>query len=229
MAATATAPARRTTGRAVPAGRPVAVPRRQPVPAKPSRRTGTSAPGGVTVVITALTAVADSRPVLGLTRTRLWIVVLGVLLVGIVGLNVMALSLNATSSKTAALSDELREANSALRAGIADQLSSERLQSAAARIGLVMPQAASALMLTPGPGDAEAAASRLRRGDITVGSTSAPPVPDAVATPAVTQPVDTAPAAPVEAVVAPVAPEPVAVVPDPAVIPPETQTVGVTP
>ena len=91
----------------------------------------------------------------------------------------MALSFNAQSSKTAGLSDELREANSALRADIADGLSNERLQTAAARIGLVMPQAASALMLTPGPGDAEAAAQRLRRGDIKLGSTYV--VPDAEA------------------------------------------------
>jgi len=82
--------------------------------------------------------------VLGLTRSRLWIGVLGSLLVGIVALNVMALSFNAASSETAGLSDELREANSALRADIADGLSNERLQDAAARIGLVIAPAASA-------------------------------------------------------------------------------------
>ncbi|MEJ7875535.1 MAG: hypothetical protein WKF62_02670, partial [Solirubrobacterales bacterium] len=123
--------------------------------------------------------------VLGLTRSRLWIGVLGTLLVGIVALNVMALSFNAQSSKTAGISDELREANSALRADIADGLSNERLQAAAVRIGLVMPQAASALMLTPGPGDAEAAAQRLRRGDISLGSTLAEPVAEAPVDPAV--------------------------------------------
>jgi hypothetical protein len=88
----------------------------------------------------------------------------------------MALSFNAASSETAALSDELRERNSALRADIADGLSNERLQSAAVRIGLVMPQAASALALTPAASDAAEAARRLRRGDFTLGSTYTPPV-----------------------------------------------------
>jgi hypothetical protein len=126
----------------------------------------------------AVSGIADSGIVLGLTRSRLWIGVLGSLLVGIVALNVMALSFNAASSETAGVSDELRERNSALRAAIADGLSNERLQSAAVRIGLVMPQAASALMLTPSASDAAEAARRLRRGDFTIGSTYAPPVPD---------------------------------------------------
>jgi hypothetical protein len=127
-------------------------------------------------------------------------------LVGIVALNVVALSFNAASSKTAGLSDELREANSALRADIADGLSNERLQTAAARIGLIMPQAASALMLTPSPADAEAAAERLRRGDIKLGSTWVAPTAEVL--------VDPAPAAAVT--VPAVAPVTVA---DPAAIP----------
>ena len=125
-----------------------------------------------------MSGIADSGIVLGLTRSRLWIGVLGSLLVGIVALNVMALSFNAQSSKTAGLSDELREANSALRADIADGLSNERLQEAAIRIGLVMPQAASALMLTPGADDALIAAQRLRRGEFEIGSTFVPPAPE---------------------------------------------------
>ncbi len=40
-----------------------------------------------------------------------------------------------------------------------------------------MPEAAATLMLTPGAGDAEAAAARLRQGEITVGSTYAVPSP----------------------------------------------------
>jgi hypothetical protein len=123
--------------------------------------------------------------VLGLTRSRLWIGVLGSLLVGIVALNVMALSFNAASSETAGLSDQLREANSALRADIADGLSNERLQDAATRIGLVIAPAASALMLTPGDGDAAEAARRLRRGDFTIGSTYTPPVPEVVEAPVI--------------------------------------------
>jgi hypothetical protein len=125
----------------------------------------------------AVGGIADSGVVLRLTRSRLWIGVLGSLLVGIVGLNVFALSFNATASKTAGISDELRRENSALRAQIAGGLSNERLQNAAARLGLVVPEPGSILYLDPEPGDAAAAASRLRKGGITIGSTYVPPAP----------------------------------------------------
>jgi hypothetical protein len=141
--------------------------------------------GLAAAAVGTVSGIADSGLVLGLTRSRLWIGLLGSLLVGIVALNVMALSFNAASSETAGLSDELREANSALRADIADGLSNERLQEAAVRIGLVPPQAASVLMLTPGGADAAEAARRLRRGDFTIGSTYLPPVPEVVEAPVV--------------------------------------------
>jgi hypothetical protein len=170
--------------------------------------------GFAAAAVGTVSGIADSGLVLGLTRSRLWIGLLGSLLVGIVALNVMALSLNAASSKTAGLSDELREQNSALRADIADGLSNERLQSAAVRIGLVMPQAASALMLTPRAGDAEEAARRLRKGEFTLGSTYEPPAPEVVEAPVldpalapVTDPAATVPATdPAAAVAAPAAP-----------------------
>jgi hypothetical protein len=165
------------------------------------RRTAATPRGGLAVAaVGAVTHVADSGIVLGLTRSRLWIGLLGSLLVGIVALNVMALSFNAASSETAGHSDELREQNSALRADIADGLSNERLQSAAVRIGLVMPQAASALMLTPSAEDAAEAARRLRRGDFTLGSTYAPPAAEVPAE----VPVDPAAAATDPTAVAPV-------------------------
>lgn len=160
-----------------------------------------------------VSGIADSGIVLGLTRSRLWIGVLGSLLVGIVALNVMALSFNAASSETAGRSDELREQNSALRASIADRLSNERLQEAAVRIGLVPPQAASVLMLTPAAANAAEAARRLRRGDFTLGSTYAPPVveapvepiidPAVAATDPATAPPVTDPAATADPTVAP--------------------------
>jgi hypothetical protein len=179
MAQAASAPTRRSSASssASPRGarrRPVAVPAR-PAPAP---RLGFAA-----AAVGTISSAADSGIVLGLTRSRLWIGVLATLLVGIVALNVMALSLNAGASQTAALSQDLSEANSALRADIAAGLSNEHLQNAAARIGLVMPQAASALMLTPGPGDAAEAARRLRRGDFQIGSAYAPPAPAPEAAP----------------------------------------------
>lgn len=144
----------------------------------------------------AVGGIADSGLVLRLTRSRIWIGLLGTLLVGIVGLNVLALSFNATASKTAGISDELRRENSALRAQIASGLSNERLQTAAARLGLVVPEPGSILYLDPRPGDAAAAAERLRNGGITIGSTYVPPATP-VAAPLPEEPLT----APVEAAV----------------------------
>ena len=194
--------------------------------------------GLAAAAVGTVSGIADSGLVLGLTRSRLWIGVLGSLLVGIVALNVMALSFNAASSETAGLSDELREQNSALRADIANGLSNERLQSAAVRIGLVMPQAASALMLTPSAGDAAEAARRLRQGDFTLGSTYAPPVAEAPAEVAVdpavataTDPADVAPATPAtDAALATDATSPATDVTTPTTTPVTTETGGgVTP
>jgi len=187
MAQAATAPARRAPARTGAPRRRPARPQsasRRPV-AVPQRAVAAPRGGFAAAAVGTVSGIADSGLVLGLTRSRLWIGVLASLLVGIVALNVMALSFNAASSETAALSDELREQNSALRASIADGLSNERLQDAAVRIGLVMPQAASALALTPAAGDAAEAARRLRRGDFTLGSTYAPPVAEVPEVPVV--------------------------------------------
>jgi hypothetical protein len=125
--------------------------------------------------------------VLRLTRSRLWIGLLGSLLVGIVAFNVFALSFNASSSKTAALADELRRENSALGAQIADGLSNERVLQAAARLGLIVPEPGAILYLDPKPGDAAAAANRLENGAIALGASSAPP-PIVAESPVVTDP-----------------------------------------
>ena len=119
--------------------------------------------------------IADSGVVLRLTRSRLWIGLLGSLLVGIVALNVFALSFSASSSKTAALSDELLQENSTLRAQIEAGLSNEQVQAAAARLGLMLPEPGAIRYLEPKPGDAAAAADRLRQGGITIGSEYVPP------------------------------------------------------
>jgi hypothetical protein len=142
----------------------------------------------------AVGGMADSGVVLRLTRSRLWIGVLGTLLVGIVALNVFALSFNASSSKTAGLADELRRENSALATQIADGLSNERVQQAAARLGLVVPEPGAILYLEPQAGDAARAANRLEKGAITVGTEYVPPPPIAaepVVTETVTDPATT--------------------------------------
>ena len=114
----------------------------------------------------AVGAVADSGAVVKLTKGRLWIPTLAVLLVGIVALNVGALGLNAASSKVAGQADGLNRHNTALRARIATELSSERVQTEAARLGLIVPAPGEARFVEPRAGDAEAAAERLASGEL---------------------------------------------------------------
>jgi hypothetical protein len=193
-----TAPPKRTRSRATSA------------PAKRRRRGSTPLTGFVPVAVGrtagAVGGIADSGIFVWLTRGRLWIGLLGGLLVGIVGLNVMALSFSASSSQAGQQADDLRRANSALRADLAKQLSSQEVQDAAQKLGLVFAPPGSIRYLHTSPGDAEKAAERLRGGEL-AGSEYAPPA-------LATAPVTTTPTAPTDTAVAT----------DPATVPTETAT-----
>ena len=200
----AASPARRAT-----ANRPALKPRpkraqparRRAAPAR-RRRQGTPVVGFVPVAVGrtagAVGGLADSGLVVRLTRGRLWIGVLGTLLVGIVALNVLALSMNASSSKVAQHADGLTRANSSLQARLAGELSSEKVQLAAGNLGLAYPAPEAIHYLRPKTGDAAIAARRLAAGELTLGDVATAPVvaPDPLATPA---PAETpAPPVPVE-------------------------------
>ncbi len=175
MAATATArstaPARRS-----PARRVASAPRRAP-------KRHTPVTGFVPVAVGAVGGIADSGIFLWLTRSRLWIGLLGSLLVGIVALNVLALGFSASSSNAAGEAENLARQNSALRAQIATTLSSEQVQGTASELGLVVPEPGAIRYVSPAPGDAARAADRLRDGDFAVATAI---VPSAV-TPATTE------------------------------------------
>jgi hypothetical protein len=204
MAATAAArrvaasPTRRAT-----ASRSSLKPRpRKPHPARarPRRRRSTTPVTGFVPVVVGRTAgavggIADSGVVVRMTRGRIWIGVLGALLVGIVALNVWALGLNASSSKVAQQTDGLKRANSALQAQIAGELSNERVQQAAARIGLAVPEPGAVRYLESGGDAATVAARRLAAGELTVGTVAPEAVPAPVIAPetAVEAPAETAP------------------------------------
>jgi hypothetical protein len=144
----------------------------------------------------AVGGLADSWIFVRLTRGRLWIALLGALLVGIVGLNVIALSFNASSSQAGQAADALRRQNSAFRAQIAARLSNSEIQSVAASLDLVMPGPSAFTYVDASPDDAAHAAQRLRDGEVTAGIASAPAV-DSV--PVAEVPVATeAPVAPVD-------------------------------
>ncbi len=160
--------------------RRAAAPRAKAAPQRRRGRSNTPATGFVPVVVgrtaDAVGGIADSGFVMRMTRGRLWIGLLGLLLVGIVGLNVWALSLNASSSKVARQTDGLKRANSALQAQIAGELSNEQVQAAATKLGLIVREPGSIRYLGTGGDDAAVAARRLANGDFTLGSVAPPPL-----------------------------------------------------
>lgn len=214
MAATATA---QKSARSAPAKRRESTQRRagaQRRSAAPKRRARshiTPIPGRLVPVAVGATAgavggLANSGLVVRLTRGRLWIGALAVLLVGIVALNVMALSLNASSSKTGGQADALKQQNSALRAQLAGEVSSQKVQRLATSLGLIFPAPGDIRYLEPESGDAAEAARRLRSGELAF-TELAPVAP--VTTTEVTAPVEETAPPPEEAA----ATEPVATAP----------------
>lgn len=229
MAASATArtaPARRT--------HPRPLPRRKPPPKRrdgaPRRRRPNTPITGFVPVAAARTAgavggLADSGLVVRLTRSRLWIGMLAALLVGIVGLNVMALSFNSSSSDAGRAADALQRQNSTLRAQIATRMSNQQIQKSATELGLLVPEPGSIRYVESSPGDAAEAAKRLRDGELTVSDYGVPassavapttetvvpatdPATTATTMPATTEPAATVPAAtdPAATTTTPVAP-----------------------
>ena len=156
------APARRPRSRPAPKGRaaaPARTPRR--APAKTPRRVG-----GQLIPFAGRTAVAvgqlpDSGLVVRLTRGRAWIAVLGVLLAGIVALNVVTLSFAATASRVDAQITALDQENSILRGRDARLYGTGAMRNAAGVLGLAMPPSDEIHFADAGPDDVAVAAQRL--------------------------------------------------------------------
>ena len=137
--------------------------RRRPTPS--IRRSPGRAAGHLSLVV-GRTAVAvrqlpDSGLVVRLTRGRAWIGVLGVLLVGIVALNVATLSFAASAGHVEQNIQALEEENSLLRSREARLFSAPRVRHEAAGQGLVMPSADLTHPIQADPSDVAVAAQRL--------------------------------------------------------------------
>jgi hypothetical protein len=156
------APARRPRSRPKPKSNVVTRPaRRAPAPAKPKRNVG-----GQLIPLAGRTAVAvgqlpDSGLVVRLTHGRAWIAVLGVLLAGIVTLNVITLSFAASSSRIDAQITALDQENSILRSRDARLYSTGKMRNAAGALGLAMPPSDEIHFTDAGPDDVATAAQRL--------------------------------------------------------------------
>jgi hypothetical protein len=103
----------------------------------------------------------DSGLVVRMTRGRAWIGVLGVLLVGIVALNVVTLSFAASSGKIDEEITTLEQEFSVLRGRDARISGVGPVRQAAGPLGLAMPPSEEIHFTDAGPGDVATAAQRL--------------------------------------------------------------------
>src|SRR4051812_12919573 len=219
--------------------RRVSGPLRRPVPA------GGAVPRGRTGPFERLSRLPDHRVVDRLLRSRACIWVIGIMLRGIVAMQVSLLRLNAGISRAVQAQDTLVRENASLQATIAGLASGARVRAAAADENMVDPPAGDTRYLTAHPDtDAPRAAQRMRppsvlaRGVMTNGGVipgslaavsatlagatgggttpTAPPLPTPVATPAAVPTPAATPAAPPP----PAAPTPPPVAPAAATPPP---------
>jgi len=148
-------PARRAPARKAPA--------RSPQRARPKTR---RSPGARVIPLAGRTAVAvrqlpDSGLMVRMTRGRAWIGVLGVLLVGIVALNVITLSFAASAGKIDQQITALDKENNVL-SNRDERLSGVGpVRTAAATAGLAQPSSADIHFVDAGHGDVATAAARL--------------------------------------------------------------------
>jgi len=154
----AAAPARKTAPARRPAPRPRPQRRRANLPTPPG---GHLIPVAVGRTAVAVRQLPDTRPIVRLTRGRAWIALLGVLLIGIVALNVATLSLTATSGKVTQQAQALQQENSVLRARLAQRLSNQRVKHEAAALGLGAPGPDEIYYRAAGPDAVKATVARL--------------------------------------------------------------------
>jgi Tfp pilus assembly protein PilN len=163
MAAAATATARRS-----------AATRRAPLRKPAPRRAPTRRPGGQLIPLAVGTATAvgrlpDSSLVVRMTRGRAWIAVLGVLLVGIVALNVITLSLAATAGRVDQNIQALDQENSILRSRDAQRSGAGRIRHDAASLGLSAASIDEVTYVKSRPNDIATAAQRLAAAETSTG------------------------------------------------------------
>ena len=136
-------------------------------PVRAPRRTKTKrAVGGQLIPLAGRTAVAvrqlpDSGLVVRMTRGRAWIAVLGVLLDGIVTLNVITLSFAASSGKIDEQLTALDQENSILNGRVARLDGVGNVRHAATSLGLAVPSSEGIHFTDAGPNDVATAVQRL--------------------------------------------------------------------
>jgi hypothetical protein len=154
--ATQTAARTRRRARAAPA-------RRVSGPLRPAHAGAGAVRRGTTGVFERVRALPETRVVDGLLRGRAWIWVIGLLLGGIVAMQVSLLKLNAGISRAVTTSATLERQNADLEADIARLSSGDRVRAAALEEGMVTPPPGAVGYLTArGEKDATRAARRMQ-------------------------------------------------------------------
>lgn len=159
-AAPAAVPTRPTPARKAPARK---APARAPQRARPKTKRSGQPSLAIAVGRTAgaVRQLPDTGLVVRMTRGRAWIAVLGVLLVGIVTLNVVTLSFAASSGKIDEQIQTLEAENSMLESKVGKQYGPDRIRNEAAALGLRMPTEQGLRVLEYSSGDIGKAAARL--------------------------------------------------------------------
>jgi len=209
---------------------PIARPR--PVPSVAPGRAGTRS--GSTGVFERLRALPESRFVDRILRGRVWIWMIGILLGGIVAMQVSLLKMNSGISHSVEQAGTLERVNADLESEVARLSSGERIQQVASEEGMVTPPAGDVGYLRSRPQtDPGLAAERMQAPSDEAeqlmangGRATAPVIPETAITPAPTTAVTPAPAAtPVPTAVATPVPTAVAT-PAPTVAAPTTVATG---
>jgi hypothetical protein len=135
--------------------RRVSGPSRRPVPVGPPLR-------GRTGAFERLSRLPDHRVVDRLLRGRACIWVIGIMLGGIVAMQVSLLRLNSGISRAVQTQDTLVRKTAALQGEIAESTSGEKIRVGAADLNMVDPPAGDVRYLKAHPGDADRAARRMK-------------------------------------------------------------------
>jgi len=174
-------PPRRVSG---PARGRAAAPQRAPRPQAPTRRRPVAVPRPArrrdltrgARLLAWLRALPDHRLVDRLLGGRVWIVLIGTLLVGIVTMQLSLLKLNAGIGRSVARGAALEQRNATLRAEISRLSDSHRIVDAATQMGFVVPPQGTPRFVTASAGDAGRALRVMRvPQEAPVAPVSAPP------------------------------------------------------
>ncbi len=192
----ATAAGGRATAKAAPDRRRV---RSRPAPSPPRRVSGPvrsraqrpRIAGPAPRALELIRGLPDHPLLDRLVRGRSWIPVLGVMLAGIVAMQVEVLKLNASIGRSLTLSSTLQSRNEQLRASVSSLSDAQRIEHLASHMGMVMTGPTSLDFLDPAHAnagqaagsihspDAAAFASALQASELQAEATSAPTVPPA--------------------------------------------------